>query len=147
MNLLDILKPVLSTIGDITHIGIFNTAADAIGGDQMKALPPETQLALETALQKHEEAMRSLDIEELKTFISESLAEINSTDKYTSRARPTGVYAATIITAMMATGMLFGVKLDTGAIVVLLAPLWGSAGYYTFNRTKEKLATIRAQKP
>lgn len=144
MNLLGLIPDVLKTIGKITGIGIFNDAGDALAPEKVSALPPETQLALTTALQKHQEAMRGFDIEELKTYISESLAEINSTDKYTSRARPTGVYAATIITFLMAVGMLCGIKLDTSAVAELMLPLWGSAGYYTYSRTKEKLATTKA---
>jgi len=143
MNLLSFLPGVLKTIGDITGIGIIKDAANALSPDQVKALPPDVQAQLQQAAMKHEEAMRAADLEDLKAFISESMAEINSADKYTSRARPTGVYAATLITTILAVGMLWGVKLDTGAVVTLMVPLWGSAAYYTSQRTAEKIAAIK----
>ena len=142
MNLLGFLPDVLKTIGKALPIPGLSAVIDAIAPDKIAQLPPETQLALTTGLQKHEEAMRNADLEELKTYISESLAEIGSSDKFTSRARPTGVYAATFITTALALGLLWGVKLDTGAVATLLVPLWGSAAYYTANRTKEKLAAL-----
>lgn len=89
---------------------------------------------------------KRLGIEEIKVFISESLAMINSSDKFTSRARPMGVYAATLITTMLAIGLMFEIKIDTVAILTLLAPLWGNAAYYTKSRSDEKRATMNGVK-
>ena len=137
MDIKSILGDVLNVAGSVTGIGILKDAATALNGAN---IPPEQQEQIQEALMKHQEVMGQQRIDELKEFISESLAEINSSDKYTSRARPTGVYAATLITTILAVGMLWGVKLDTGAVATLLVPLWGSAAYYTYNRTQEKIS-------
>lgn len=135
MDFLGILKGALGVIGDVTGIGILKQASAAI-----ETIPPEKQAEIQVALLAHEAQMKQLGIDEMKIAISESLAMINSSDKFVSRARPFGVYAASIITAGLAIAMICSIKLDTGAIVYLLAPLWGSAAYYTFSRTKEKTA-------
>lgn len=154
MAFLDILSGAIKTVGSVLHIPGSDQLADAIKPDN---IPPEKQAELQAALLVHEEKMKALGIEELKVGIdklraetedmkavaAESLAMIQSPDKYTSRARPTGVYAATVITAALAVAMICGVKLDTGEIVTLLAPLWGSASFYAYQRTREKLAAQR----
>jgi len=141
MNFLDILKGALSIVGDLTGLDILKNASKAI-----ETIPVEKQAELQTALMAHQEAMASVEIqklgvenEALKIQISEALAMVNSGDKFTSRARPFGVYAASVVTMAMGGAMIFGVALDTGAIATLLTPLWGSAAYYTYNRTKEKV--------
>jgi hypothetical protein len=148
MNLLGFLPDVLKTIGSITGIDIIKKAGEALGdGGEVSKLPPETQLALQTALQKHEETMRGFDVEELKAVVQESVGEISSSDKFTSRARPMGVYCATAITTLMAIGvficMVNGKPIDLGAIgaiTSLIVPMWGYGAWYTTNRTKEKMA-------
>lgn len=97
MDFLGILKGALGVIGDVTGIGILKQASAAI-----ETIPPEKQAEIQVALLAHEAQMKQLGIDEMKIAISESLAMINSSDKYTSRARPTALYAATIITAAMA---------------------------------------------
>jgi len=143
MNFLKLLGGAVGTIGDITGIDALKNFSKMIDEDK---IPPEQKLLLETALLAHQEKMESFAIdklkienETLKIQISEALAMIQSSDKYTSRARPTGVYAATLITFILAVAMIFGIKLDNGAIATLLVPLWGSAAFYTYNRTKEKI--------
>lgn len=143
MNFLNILSDGLKIIGGILPIPGLKEVAEAISPDK---IPTEKQAEVQLALFKHQENMAAFEIEKLRTQIdemkisvSESLAMIQSSDKFTSRARPMGVYAATFITVMLAVGMMFEIKLDTGAIVSLLVPLWGSASFYTYNRTQEKL--------
>jgi uncharacterized membrane protein len=137
VSLLSILPGALKAIGKVLGLDVFGKAADALGS---LSLSPEQQAALQQALQAHEEEMQRLSIEELKTVLSENLAEIASPDKFVSRARPFGLYTACVITAGMAVAEIFGVKIDTGAIVTLIAPMWGSAAWYSYNRTQEKIA-------
>ena len=134
--LLGLLPKLIKTAAGILGVDSVKDVVDTL---QNNKLTPEQRVALETALQQHEKEMRALDIEELKTVMSESLAEIQSTDKFTSRARPFGVYTACAITAALAVAMMFGVKLDTGAIITLIAPLWGQTAWYTYKRTQEKM--------
>src|SRR5947207_1593768 len=77
--------------GSVHGIHAVTEAGNALAATQ---LTPEQSVALQTALAQHEEAMARVSLEELKTVMSESLAEIESPDKYTSRARPTGLYIA-----------------------------------------------------
>lgn len=124
---------------------LLNTAADAIPGAGIlrdaatllsnagPTLTPEQQLALQTEMDKHEADM-------LSALNAESIAEIQSPDKYVARARPTGLYIAYACTLGMVTALVLGIKLDTGAMITLLAPCWGQAAWYTANRTKEKIA-------
>jgi len=135
MGLLDLLPGALKGIGKLLGIGgKVQEVADAISG-----APPEVRAQMAAALQEHERAMRQLDIDELKTFMSESLAEIQSPDRYVSRARPTGLYIFYIVSAAIAVGMLFGVKIDPTAVLTILGPLAGVGGTYVYMRTKEKL--------
>lgn len=150
MDFLGILSGAIKTVGDILHFPGADALANAIKPENV---PPEKQAELQAALLVHEEKMKALGIEELKVQIeafkastedmkvalSESLAMIQSPDKYVSRARPTGVYAATVITAALAIGELFGQHFDTGAMITLLAPLWGNSMWYAAQRTKEKM--------
>lgn len=151
MDFLGILSGAIKTVGGILHVPGADALADAIKPEN---IPPEKQAELQAALMVHEEKMKALGIEELKTQIegfkattddmkvalSESLAMIQSQDKYVSRARPTGVYAATAITAALAIGEICGAKIDSGAMIYLLAPLWGNSMWYATQRTKEKIS-------
>jgi hypothetical protein len=136
MNLLGLLPKVLAVIAKVTGLDVVKQAGEALAGAQ---LSPEKQAELQEALATHEEKLKELGIEELKAVMSESLAEINSSDKFTSRARPFGVYVACVITAALAVAEIAGVKLDTGAVVTLIAPLWGQTAWYTYQRTREKM--------
>lgn len=135
MDFLGIIKGALGVIGDVTGIGILKDASKAI-----ETIPPEQQAAVQTALMKHQETMESLSVDRMKAVLAEATAEVSSSDHYTSRARPTCVYAACIITAAMAVAMIFSIKLDTGAVATIIAPLWTYAGFYAWNRTQEKIA-------
>lgn len=127
---------------------IVKTAANILGVDSIKdvvdtfeqnRLTPEQRVALDAADKQFALDMRQADIDELKTFMSESLAEIQSSDKYVSRARPTGLYIFYAVSAAIAIGMLFGIKIDPTAVLTILGPLAGVGGTYVYKRTQEKL--------
>src|SRR5437879_2376229 len=120
--LLGLIPGILRTIASITGIAPANVAADAIQNAQ---IPPEKLAELQEALQRHELAMKALSVDELKTAVSESVAMLQSDDKFTKRARPSALYAATLITAALAAAMIFKVHLDTGALTAIMLPLWG----------------------
>lgn len=141
--LLGLLPSILRSVAKVTGISVVGDAADAITKAQ---LTPEQQAELQDQLLRHEQAMKALGLEELKTAVSESVAMIGSGDKFVSRARPSMLYAATGITILLCFAVFYAivssVKLDLGvfaAITSLLVPLWGASGYYIGQRTKEKL--------
>lgn len=136
--------------------GILKTVAKVLGGNQILtqaadvlenvSIPPEKQLEMQKALQEHEVAMEQLDVERLKQAVIESVAMVQSTDRYVSRARPTMLYAATAITCVLAGAICYvtikHITVDwgiVGAITSLTLPLFGAGGYYIGQRTKEKL--------
>lgn len=137
MNLLGFLPGIIRTVGSVLNIGFLKDGADALEKAQ---LTPEQQASMQSALQTYELQMKQLGLEEFKTVMSESLAEITSPDRYVARARPTGLYIAYLGTAALVAANIAGVKIDTGAMVTLLTPMWSQAAWYTYNRTKEKLA-------
>lgn len=145
--------PLLALVPDL-----LKTVAKFVGGDDSSilgkaaaaleniAIPPEKQAEMQLALQKHEEAMESLSVEKMKAAVQESVAMIASPSKYVAWARPTMLYAATTITVYLAAVlgyvMLKHTPIDwgaVGAITSLTGPLFGAAGYYIGQRTKEKL--------
>jgi len=140
MNILNLIPGILKTIGNITGIKIFGDASNALIGAQ---LSPEQQAQLETALQAHEAEMAQINLDSFKTAMSEALAEVQSTDKYVSRARPTGLYIFYLVSGAIAVGMLFGVKLDPTAVLTILGPWAGVGGTYVYQRTQEKVAALR----
>lgn len=134
--LLGLLPTILKTVARVTGLGVASDAADAIAKAQ---LTPEQQEALQAELGRHQEAMKALSVDEMKTAMSEALAMISSSDKYVSRARPTGLYIFYGVSGVIAVGMLFGVKIDPTAVLTILAPLAGVGGTYVYARTREKL--------
>lgn len=137
MNLKEILGDVVGVVGDVLHVDIIKQAGNAIKGHDTT---PEELAKLDTALQQFQLAMRDKDIEELKLTISESIAEISSADKFVARARPFGLYCASILTIAVGVALICGRVIDTGAIVTVIGPMWMQGAWYTYNRTKEKLA-------
>lgn len=135
MNILSLLPGVLKTAAKVLGVDI-EGAAKAIVGN---TLTSEQQASLTAGLREHEEEMKRLSIEELKVLMSEGMAMIASPDKYVSRARPTGLYIFYGVSAAIAIGMLFGVKIDPTAVLTILAPLAGVGGTYVYQRTREKL--------
>ena len=138
MNLFSLLPAILKTVGNVLGIGVVKDAGAALASAQ---LSPDQQAALQTAMLAHEEAMANISLDQLKATLSESLAEITSPDKFVSRARPTGLYVAYVGTLALIIATILSVKVDSGAIITLLAPMWGQAAWYTYNRTQEKLGT------
>ena len=136
MNLFSLLPSILKTVGNVLGIGVVKDAGDALAKAQ---LSPDQQAALQEAMLTHEKDMAQISLDELKTVMSESLAEIQSPDKFVSRARPTGLYFAYLGTLAIIVATIVGVKIDSGAIITLLAPMWGQAAWYSYNRTQEKL--------
>ena len=136
MNLFALLPSILKTVGNALNIGVVKDAAAALQGATLTA---EQQASLQQALLTHEATMKQLSIDELKAVMSESLAMLSSSDKYVARARPTGLYIFYGVSAAIAIGMLFGVKIDPTAVLTILAPLAGVSGTYVYNRTREKL--------
>ena len=144
--LLKLLPSLLRTIGKITGLPL-GDAATALEGAK---LTPEQQLALQESLERHEQAMKALSVDEMKTAISESLAMIQSEDKFVKHARPSMLYAATAITVALciAVGVAIlkasPIDLGTiGAITSLMVPLWGASGYYVGKRSEEKIAGMQ----
>lgn len=141
--LLRLLPGILKTVASVTGLDVAKQAADAIASAQ---LSPEQEATLQAELQRHEEAMKALSLDELKTAVSESIAMVQSGDRFVSRARPAMLYAATGITILLCFAVGYAIvrhiALDLGvfaAITSLLVPLWGASGYYIGQRTKEKL--------
>lgn len=139
MNVLGLLPGVLKTLARVAGIKIFDQAAEALKNLQ---LTPEKQLELDQEMARHEEAMEALSIDKLKTVLSETNAMLASSDKFTSRARPTGLYVAYACSVALVVALVAGVKIDAVAILTLMAPLYGAQGYYMGLRTKEKLGGV-----
>lgn len=135
MGILDLLGPVLKIAGKALGLGgKVQEVVDAIEG-----APPEVRAKLAADLQQHEQALKALSIEEMRVAMSESIAMVQSEDKFVARARPTGLYIFYVVSAAIAIGMLFGVKIDPTAVLTILGPLAGVGGTYVYNRTREKL--------
>lgn len=134
--LLGLIPKIIKTAASILGVDSVKDVIDAIEGHK---LTPEQQLALETATLEYQKDMRALDIEELKALLSEPLAMLASSDKFVSRARPTGLYIFYAVSSAIAIGMLFGVKIDPTAVLTILGPLAGVGGTYVYKRTQEKM--------
>lgn len=134
-----ILGPILKIVkaaAGILGVDSVKEVFDAITHDK---LTPEQRVALETAVMANRKEMRQLDIEELKTVMSETSLMIQSDDKYVKRARPTGLYVAYACSIAMTIALIAAVKIDAAAILTLMGPLYGAQGYYMHLRTKEKM--------
>jgi hypothetical protein len=132
-----LLPTILKTVGKVTGLSILGDAGDALDKAQ---LTPEQKVALNAALAEHEEKMAQIGLDQFKTAMSESLAEIQSSDKFVARARPTGLYAYYLVCLAIVGAMLAGLKIDATAILTIVGPLAGTGGFYIYNRTQEKLA-------
>lgn len=141
--LLGLIPKIIKTAAGILGVDSVKDVVDAISNNK---LTPEQRQALELATLEYQKEMRAFDIEELKASLSESIAMIQSPDKYTSRARPTMLYAATFVTVLLClsigVAILNSIHVDlgiAGVVSSMLLPLWGAAGWYVHNRTKEKM--------
>lgn len=145
MDLKKLLPGALRAIGKITGLGgVADTLANAISGESEIVLTPEQRAALEAELHTFEVQMRQQDTEQMKLYLSEALAEIQSADKYVSRARPTGYYAfvagSLFYIALVGIISLRTGQLDAALILATLAPLGGAGAQWQYNRTQEKKA-------
>ena len=134
--LLSLLPKALKVVGKIVGVDIFNDAAQVLEAAQQD---PAKAQELELALLEHERELRAFELEEVKTAMAESLAMINSEDKYTRRARPTGLYIAYGCTVALTLALIFQVKIDPVAVLTLMGPLFGAQSLYIHNRTREKM--------
>lgn len=134
--LLSLVPKIFRTVGGILGLNSITDIVDAVSNNR---LTPEQRVALDVALKEHEKEMRALDIEELKTVLSETNLMIASGDKYVARARPTGLYVAYVISIALTAALVYGTKIDAAAILTICAPLYGAQGYYMHLRTREKL--------
>src|SRR5256885_16807806 len=139
MNILGILPGLLKVIGDVTGIKILGDASNALAATQ---LTPEQQAAVEKATRDYQAQMAQIGLDTFKTAMSEALAEIQSTDRYTSRARPTGLYIFYLCSGAIVGAMLLGLKIDPTAILTVIGPLAGVGGTYVYQRTREKIASV-----
>lgn len=136
MDLLGLLPGILKTVGKVLGIGKLNEAADELSKAQ---IPADKQVELQKALIDQVAQIRQLDVEELKTVMTEALAEIQSGSKYVSYARPTGLYCFYFGSLALIGAMLFGLKFDLAPIIGVLSPMAGVGGVYVYRRTTEKL--------
>jgi hypothetical protein len=132
----NLLPGILKAVGKVLGIGKLDEAASALENAQ---IPPEKQVELQQALLEQTKALRELDVEELKTFMSEAIAEIQSPSKYVSWARPTGLYCFYVGSLALIVAMIFGVKIELAPIIGVLSPMAGVGGVYTYRRTTEKM--------
>lgn len=130
---------------------IVKTIADKIGMDKVQA----AQFQLD--FQKEAQAMDMAELESAKSII---LAEANSTDKWTSRARPSFMYVMYImILFAIPYGVWYAVhpesanQASTGVSAWLHAipdGMWATFGLgfsgYTVGRSMEKIADIKNKK-
>lgn len=137
MNFLPFLPGILKTLGKVLGVKVFDDAANVLTNTQ---IPPEKQAELQEAMLAHEAQMEQIRSDELKTIVSQALAEAQSADAYVRRARPTGLYIFYLTSGAIAIGMLLGVKIDPTAVLTILGPLAGVGGTYVYQRTQEKKA-------
>jgi len=136
MGLLGLLPNIIKTAARVLGLSKVEDVVSALESGNM---PPEKRVELQLALQSHEQAMKALSIEELKTVMSETSLMIQSEDLYTKRARPSGLYAAYLISIALVVALIAGVKIDATAILTICGPLYGAQAYYIGQRTREKL--------
>lgn len=144
MNLLGLLPDALKVLGKALGIGVLTDAGNAIAS---ASLNPDQQIAMQKALQDHETQLAQINLDAFKTAMSESLAEIQSGDKFVSRARPTGLYIYYVVCLAIIGALIAGIKLDATAILTIVAPLAGTGGFYIYNRTQEKVAGVPSDQP
>lgn len=147
-KLLGLLPGLLRTVGQVTGLPLLSQAADAIGG--APPLSPEQQAAMQSALQAHEEKLRELGIEQskvdtdaLKALLAESIAMIQSSDRFVSRARPSQLYAFVAVNLVIVPALIFGWHPDQvqmEAIGFVEVALGGNAAWYQKLRTEDKKA-------
>lgn len=134
--LLGLIPKIVKTAGSILGVDSVKDVVDAL---QNNKLTPEQRVALDAAAKEFANEQRQLDLEELRTMMSENLAMIQSEDKFVKRARPFGLYTFYVCTVALVVATVFGAKVDPTAILTILAPLAGVGGTYVYRRSTEKL--------
>ncbi len=134
--ILSLLPKLVKAAASILGVDSVKDVVDMIEGNK---LSPEQKVALDAAAKQFEIEQRQIDTEQMKQFVLEAVAEINSPDKFVSRARPTGLYFAYILSALIVAGMLLHAPLDRALVVEVMLPMYGAGGYYMYLRTREKL--------
>jgi len=136
MGIFDSILKVVKTAAGLLGVTSVKDLTAAIEGGK---LTPEQRVALDAAAKQFEIENRQIDLEQMKQFVSEAVAEINSGDKYVSRARPTGLYLAYVLSGLVVVGMLFKIAIDRALVAEIMLPMYGAGGYYMYLRTKEKM--------
>jgi len=136
MGIFDSILKVVKTAAGLLGVTSVKDLTAAIEGGK---LTPEQRVALDAAAKQFEIENRQIDLEQMKQFVSEAVAEINSGDKYVSRARPTGLYLAYVLSGLIVVGMLFKIAIDRALVAEIMLPMYGAGGYYMYLRTKEKM--------
>lgn len=126
---LNIAGKIIKAAAGVLGIDSVKDVVDAISNNK---LTPEQRLAIESATATHEKEMTEL-------ALSETNLMLQSEDKYVKRARPTGLYVAYACSIAMTITLIVGTHVDAAAILTIMAPLYGSQGYYMHLRTKEKM--------
>lgn len=134
--LIGLLPKILKAAGSILGV---DSVKDIVDSLQNNKFTPEQRLQLELAMNEQVKELRQLDIEELKTVMSETSLMIQSDDKFVKRARPTGLYVAYACSVAMTIALIAKIHIDPTAILTLMGPLYGAQGYYMHLRTKEKM--------
>jgi hypothetical protein len=134
--LLGLIPKIIKTAASILGVDSVKDVVDAIENNK---LTPEQRIALDTAAKQFEIESRQLDLEQMKQFVAEAVAEIQSPDKFTSRARPSGLYFAYVLSALVIVAQIFHIQIDRALVAEVMLPMYGAGGYYMFLRTKEKM--------
>ena len=130
---------------------IIDTVLDTVAGPILRNLFPDP-VAREKSAQQLLAAQQQGELDMLKTRLSAILAEANSSDPWTSRARPTFLYVMYLVIVMCIVGSILGIwwpdHVTTAAqnfanlLGAIPDSLWGlfGAGYlgYAASRTYEK---------
>lgn len=132
--IIGIAAKIIKAAAGVLGIDSVKDVVDAIQGGK---LTPEQRLAIESAVDTHEKEMTEL-------ALSETNLMIQSEDKYTSRARPTGLYVAYACSMGMVIALITGTHIDAAAILTLMGPLYGAQGFYMHLRTKEKISGVNS---
>jgi hypothetical protein len=140
------LGSVVKLVGHEVPIPGLAALADGLA-EKLSGATPEQQAQIQAAINAHDSIkleQAKLDAALIHDDDEVEKTELQSSDKFTSRARPSLLYLAGLITAAMAGAVILGRPLNTDALSYIMLPLWGHAGFYAYQRTKEKVATIQA---
>lgn len=135
LALLPLLPKLLGLIGKATGLTKVTEAAEALS-----ALSPAQSATALAAVQAAKLEELKVDAGVVASDNEVEKAEIASEHWFVWAARPFLLYAAGVGTVALIIAVMWQIKVDTGAVAELMLPLWGHAGFYTFQRTRERLA-------